>query len=177
MLTMYAEEGDSMNNNEKNSNKRNLKEKIKIFEKNLNKNWVWVNIGAYGAWMISSWSLFFVGILDLGHVIFSTILGLAIFFLVYILKHIRKPNLLKLITGIILVGCGSVVFGGIMWLIIGYVLVQAPWAPLRILIGDAVIRGRILLLLVISSYVIAAYIMYRIGKKRKWRPPSHFEIE
>ncbi len=81
-----------VNELKENSNKRNLKEKIKIFGKNLNKNWVWVNIGAYGAWMISSWSLFFVGILDLGHVIFSTILGLAIFYLVYILKHIRKRS-------------------------------------------------------------------------------------
>ena len=35
-----------------NSNKRNLKEKIKIFGKNLNKNWVYVYIGAYGSWMI-----------------------------------------------------------------------------------------------------------------------------
>ena len=166
-----------MNDNEKNSNKRNLKEKIKIFGKYLNENWVWVNLGAYGAWMISSWSLFFVGILDLGHVIFSTILGLAIFFLVYILKHIRKPKLLKLITGIVLVSFGIFSLGGIMWFIIGYVLVQAPWAPLRILIGDAVIRGRINLLILISSYAIGGYIMYRIGKKRKWRPPAHFEIE
>ena len=127
--------------------------------------------------MISSWGLFFIGIYDLGRVIFSTILGLAIFSLVYLLKRIRKPKLLKLITGIVLVGCGSAFFGFIMWFITGYVLIQAPWAPLRILIGDAVIRGRILLLLVISSYAIAAYIMYRIGKKRKWRPPAHFEIE
>ena len=154
-----------------------MKEKIKIFGKNLNKNWVYVYIGAYGSWMISSWGLFFVGIYDLGHVIFSTILGLAIFSLVYLLKRIRKPKLLKLITGIVLVGCGSVVFGGIMWFITGYVLLQAPWAPLRILIGDAIIRGRILFLLLPIFYAITAYIMYRIGKKRKWRPPSHFEIE
>jgi len=26
-------------------------------------------------------------------------------------------------------------------------------------------------------YAIGAYIIYRIGKKRKWRPPAHFEIE
>ena len=39
-----AKEGDSMNDNEKNSNKRNLKEKIKIFSKNLNKNWVYIFI-------------------------------------------------------------------------------------------------------------------------------------
>jgi len=164
-----------VNNNEMNSTKRNIKEKIKIFWKDFNKNWVWVNIGAYGAWMISSWSLFFIGILDLIRVIFSTILGLAIFSLLYILKHIRKPKLLKIITGIVLVGCGSAFFGFIMWFITVYVLIQAPWAPLQAL--PPVVRGRILLLLVISSYAIAAYIMYRIGKKRKWRPPSHFEIE
>jgi len=168
---------DSMNDNEKNSNKRKLKEKIKIFGKNLNKNWVYVYIGAYGSWMISSWGLFFVGIYDLGHAIFSTILGLAFFLLIYTLKRIRNLKLLKLITGIVLVSFGIFSLGGIMWFIIGYVLVQAPWAPLRILIGDAVIRGRINLLILLSSYAIGGYIMYRIGKKRKWRPPAHFEIE
>ena len=166
-----------MNDNEKNSNKRKLKEKIKIFGKNLNKNWVYVYIGAYGSWMISSWGLFFVRIYDLGHIIFSTISGLAFFLLIYTFKHIRNLKLLKLITGIVLVSFGIFSLGGNMWFIIGYVLVQAPWAPLRILIGDAVIRGRINLLILISSYVIGGYIMYRIGKKRKWRPPAHFEIE
>jgi len=165
------------NNNEKNSNRGKLKEKIKILGKNLNKNWVYVYIGAYGSWMISFWGLFFVGIYDLGHVIFSTILGLAFFLLIYTLKRIRNLKLLKLITGIVLVSFGIFSLGGIVWLIIAYVLVQAPWAPLRILIGDAVIRGRINLLILISSYTIGGYIMYRIGKKRKWRPPAHFEIE
>ena len=158
-----------------NSNKRKLKEKIKIFGKNLNKNWVYVYIGAYGSWMICFWWLFFVGFLDLGRVIFSTILGLAFFLLIYTLKRIRNLKLLKVITGIVLVGCGSAFFGFIMWFITGYILIQAPWAPLQAL--PPVLRGRILLLLVISSYAIAAYIMYRIGKKRKWRPPAHFEIE
>ena len=166
-----------MNELKENSNKRNLKEKIKIFGKNLNKNWVYVYIGAYGSWMISSWGLFFVGIYDLGSVIFSTILGLAVFLLTYSLKRIRNLNLLKLITGIVLVSFGIFGLGGIMWFITSYVLVAAPWAPLRILIGDAVIRGRINLLMLISSYAIGGYIMYRIGKKRKWRPPAHFEIE
>ncbi len=166
-----------VNELKENSNKRNLKEKIKIFGKNLNKNWVYVYIGAYGSWMISSWGLFFVGIYDLGCVIFSTILGLAFFLLTYTLKRIRNLKLLKLITGIVLVSFGIFSLGGIMWFIIGYLLIQAPWAPLRILIGDAVIRGRILLLLLPTFYAIGGYIMYRIGKKRKWRPPAHFEIE
>ena len=166
-----------MNELKENSNKRNLKEKIKIFGKNLNKNWVYVYIGAYGSWMISSWGFFFVGIYDLGSVIFSTILGLLVFLLTYSLKRIKNLNLLKLITGIVLVSLGIFGLGGIMWFITSYVLVAAPWAPLRILIGDAVIRGRINLLMLISSYAIGGYIMYRIGKKRKWRPPAHFEIE
>ena len=161
------------NNNEKNSNKRNLKEKIKIFWKNFNKNWVYVYIGAYGSLMICFWWLFFVGILDLGRVIFSTILGLAFFLFTYTLKRIRNLKLLKLITGIILVSFGIFGLGGIMWFIIGYLLIQAPWAPLR----NVVIRGRILLLLLPTFYAIGGYIMYRIGKKRKWRPPAHFEIE
>ena len=166
-----------VNELKENSNKRNLKEKIKIFGKNLNKNWVYVYIGAYGSLMICFWWLFFVGILDLGRVIFSTILGLAFFLFTYTLKRIRNLKLLKLITGIILVSFGIFGLGGIMWFIIGYLLIAAPWAPLRILIGDAVIRGRINLLMLISSYAIGGYIMYRIGKKRKWRPPAHFEIE
>ena len=166
-----------VNELKENSNKRNLKEKIKIFLKNLNKNWVYVYIGAYVMWMMNYWSLFFVGILELNLVIFSTILGLVFFLLTYTLKHIRNLKLLKLITGIVLVSFGIFGLGGIMWFIIGYLLIQAPWAPLRILIGDAVIRGRILLLLLPTFYAIGGYIMYRIGKKRKWRPPAHFEIE
>jgi len=166
-----------VNELKENSNKRNLKEKIKIFWKNLNKNWVYVYIGAYGSLMICFWWLFFVGILDLGRVIFSTILGLAVFLLTYTLKRIRNLKLLKLITGIVLVSFGIFSLGGIMWFIIGYLLIQAPWAPLRILILDTALRGRILLLLLPTFYAIGGYIMYRIGKKRKWRPPAHFEIE
>ena len=125
--------------------------------------------------MISFWGLFFVGIYDLGSVIFSTILGLAVFLLTYSLKRIRNLKLLKLITGIVLVSFGIFGLGGIMWFIIGYLLIQAPWAPLQAL--PPVLRGRILLLLLPTFYAIGGYIMYRIGKKRKWRPPAHFEIE
>ncbi|GAI61967.1 unnamed protein product [marine sediment metagenome] len=163
-----------MNELKENSNKRNLKEKIKIFSKNLNKNWVYIYIGGYGTWMICVWSLFFNGIIyDLGRVIFSTILGLAFFLLAYTLKRIRNLKLLKLITGIILVSLGIFGLGGAMWIITSYVLIHAPWTPLR----NVVIKGRINLLMLISSYAIGGYIMYRIGKKRKWRPPAHFEIE
>ena len=54
--------------------------------------------------------------------------------------------------------------------IIGYVLIQAPWAPLQGL--PPVLRGRIFLLLLPTLCGIAAYIMYRIGKKRDWILPT-----
>jgi len=164
----------SKNDNEKNSNKRNLKEKIKNFWKDFKKNTLWVNIGVYISTTIWTWVLFCGGFVNLAFAIFFTIMIPLPILLMY---YVRKSKHLKIIIKIVLVGCGGYVFGGIMWFIIGYVLIQAPWAPLRILIGDAAIRGSILLLLVISSYAIAAYIMYRIGKKRKWRPPARFEIE
>ena len=118
-----------VNELKENLNKRKLKEKIKIFSKNLNKNWVYVYIGAYGSLMICFWWLFFVGILDLGRVIFSTILGLAFFLLTYTLKRIRNLKLLKLITGIVLVSFGIFGLGGIMWFIIGYLLIQVLGLP------------------------------------------------
>jgi len=70
-----------------------------------------------------------------------------------------------------LLGCGTISLGLPIWLFTGYVFITAPWAPLQDL--PAVLRGRILQIVVISSYALAAYIMYRIGKKRDWRPPSH----
>ena len=152
----------------------NTKEKIKNFWKAFKKNMLWVNIGAYIGTTIWTWVLFCVGIVNLVFAIFFTILYPLSIPLAY---YVRKSKHLKIITKIVLVGCGGYVFGGIMWFITGYVLIQAPWAPLRILIGDAVLRGRILLLLLPTLCVIAGYIMYRIGKKIKWRHPTRFEIE
>ncbi|HEC39261.1 MAG TPA: hypothetical protein ENI29_13565 [bacterium] len=71
-----------------------------------------------------------------------------------------------------LVGGGGFCFGGITWFITGYLLITAPWAPLQAL--PPVLRGRILLLLLLTLCGIAAYIMYRIGKKRDWRPSSYY---
>ena len=64
---------------------------------------------------------------------------------------------------------GGYGLGVILWFIVGYVLIQAPWAPLRILIGDAVIRGRTLALLLVLSCLLGYSIMYRLGKRRNWK--------
>ncbi len=157
---------------EKNTTERSTKEKIKNFWKRFNENWLWVNLGAFIGGTIIFWLLFFIGIISLMTAIFSTILNPLILALVYyFFKYFRVSKHQMIFTKIILVGCGTLALGCPIWLFIGYVLITAPWAPLQAL--PAVLRGRILLLVVISSYGLAAYIIYKIGKKREWRPPSH----
>ena len=134
--------------------------------------WLWVNIGSYIVGTILFWWLFFIGIINLMTAIFLTILNFLIIPLMYyFFNYFRTSKHQKIIIKIVLVGCGALALGGILWIFSGYVLIAAPWAPLRVL--DAVLRGRILLLIVLLSYGLAAYIMYRIGKKREWRPSSY----
>lgn len=146
----------------------NTKEKIKNFWKTFKKNWLWVSIGAYISAPITFWLLFYIEIVNLVFAIFFTVFPPLSMFLVY---YIRVSKHQKIIIKIGMVGCGGYVFGLILWLFLGYLLIQAPWAPLRILIGDAVLRGRILLLLLPILCVIAGYIVYRVVKKREWRLP------
>jgi len=158
-----------MNEKEDNVKERNTKEKIKNFWKAFKKNWLWINIGNCIGLTNMAWVLFYFGIIDLMLAIFFTVFYPLLIFLAY---YIRVSKHQKIFTKIMLVGCGGYVFGVILWLFLGYVLINAPWAPLRILILDAVLRGRILLLLLPTLCVIAGYIMYRVGKKREWRLPS-----
>jgi len=150
----------------------NKKENHKNFWKKLNEKWLLVNIISYIVGTILFWWLFFIGIINLMTVIFLTILNLLIIPLMYyFFNYFRKSKHQKIIIKIVLVGCGGLCFGGITWFITGYLLITAPWAPLQAL--PPVLRGRILLLLLPTLCGIAAYIMYRIGKKREWRPSSY----
>ena len=145
-----------------------VKEKIKNFWKAYKKNWLWVNIGGciFSTFML--WLLFSLGVINLVIAILLTVFYPFAIFLAYY-GRISKHQ--KIITKIVLVGGGGYVFGVILWLFLGYLLITAPWAPLRILILDAVLRGRILLLLLPTLCVIAGYIVYRVGKKREWGLP------
>ena len=89
----------------------NTKEKIKNFWKAFKKNMLWVNIGVYISTTIWTWVLFCVGIVNLVFAIFFTILYPLSIPLAY---YVRKSKHLKIITKIVLVGCGGYVFGGIM---------------------------------------------------------------
>ena len=148
-----------------------VKEKIKNFWKAYKKNWLWVNIGGCIFSTFTLWLLFSLGVINLVIAILLTVFYPFAIFLAYY-GRISKHQ--KIITKIVLVGGGGYVFGVILWLFLGYLLITAPWAPLRILILDEVLRGRIFLLLLPTLCVITGYIMYRVGKKREWRLPSTY---
>jgi peptidoglycan/LPS O-acetylase OafA/YrhL len=147
----------------------NIKEKIKNFWNDFKKNWLWVNIGAYISTTITSWLLFCIEIVDLVFAIFFTVFYPLLMFFAY---YARKSKHQKLITKIVLVGCGGFSFGLFLWLILGYVLFNAPWAPFQDL--PPVLIRSIFLLLLISCCVIGGSIMYIVGKKREWRLPSTY---
>lgn len=157
-----------MNEKENNVKERNKKEKLKSFWKNYKKNWIWVSIGFCICNTFTLWLLFFLMIIDLILALFFTVLFPLMIILVY---YGRKSIHQRTISKIMLVGCGGFGFGVIIWFITGYLLIQAPWAPLQGLLP--VLRGRILLLLLLPSCGIAVYIMYRIGKKRDWIPYNY----
>ena len=164
-----------MNKNKMNSNsdKRNLKENNNSFWKKFNEKWLGVNIGCYIVGIILFWWLFFIGIINLMRTIFLTILNLLVLPVIYyFFNYFKGSKHQTIIIKIVLVGCGALALGVPIWFFIGYTLIMAPRAPLNNL--PDVLRGRILILVVLSSYGLATYIMYRIGKKREWRPPYFF---
>jgi len=161
-----------MNEKERNVKEWDNKEKHKSFWKKFNEKWFWVNIGSYIGGIILFWWLFFTGIINLMTAIFLTIINFLIIPLMYyFFNYFRESKHQRTISKIMLIGCGGFTFGGILWFITGYLFIAAPWAPLQTL--PPVLRGRIFLLLLPTLCGIAAYIMYRIGKKREWRPPSY----
>ena len=161
-----------MNEKENNVKEMNKEENHRSFWKKFNEKWLWVNIGSYIVGTILLWWLFFIGITNLMTVIFLTISTLLIIPLMYyFFNYFRKSKHQTIIIKIMLVGCGGFSLGIFIWFFIGYTFIMAPWAPLNNLTG--VLRQSIFLLLLIFSWGLAAYIMYRIGKKRDWRPPSH----
>ncbi len=165
-----------MNIRENNKKERNLKENHKSFWKKFNEKWLWVNIGSYIVGTILFWLLFFTGIIKLMTVIFLTILNFLIMPLMYyFFNYFRESKHKNIIAKIAYIGCGGYLLGLIIWLLTSSALLNASWAPLHSLPQG--LKTTILLLLMVPSYGVAVYIMYRIGKKRDWKLASIYYIE
>ena len=146
-----------------------MKEKIKASWNMFKKNWLWFAIGAYISTTIIFWCFFFLEFIDLTVPILNTVLYPIAIVIAY---YGREPKYEKIITRIVLVGCFGYALSVPMWLITAYLLIVAPWAPFQDL--PTHLRNLFLPLLMIPTYGLAAYLMYRVGKKRDWKRPSTY---
>jgi len=142
-----------------------IKDKIKNFWSEFKKHWLWVSIGSYiGATMIS-WLEYFLGSMNLWVAMGVTfITPIILFILYYIRKSKYQRNIYK---GIWIVG-GGLSLGWPIWMFISYFFIVAPWAPFYE--SQGTLKDIIFILTIMPSYSLAAYIMYRLGKKRDFRP-------
>ncbi|MCK4371306.1 MAG: hypothetical protein KAW03_09575, partial [Candidatus Lokiarchaeota archaeon] len=69
---------------------------------------------------------------------------------------------------IVWIVCGGIALGFPIWGIIFFVLIGAPWAPLYE--AHNILRGSISILILVPAYGVAAHLMYKLGKKRDYRP-------
>jgi len=142
----------------------NVKEKIKIFWKNFTENWLWVTIGVYIGTTVIGWIGYIIGIIPLIGIVLTTI-GFPIF--LFSIFHIRKLDS-RTVGKYIWIVCGGLFLGGIMWFGIAYIFYSAPWAPLRN--SPPIIFMTFTITSTVFSWALGGYIMYRLGKKRDFRP-------
>lgn len=145
-----------------------LNEKIKNAWNELNKHWLWVNIGAYMILMIINWTGFFLNAIKFEITFLITVIYPIIILTIY---YIRKSKYQRTIHKVIWIVGGGLCLGFPIWALVSFLLMGASWAPLNDLQDN--LRVYFLILSIIPSYSLAVYIMYRIGKKRDWAFPSY----
>ncbi len=151
--------------NEKNSDKRNLKEKIKIFWKNFKENWLWVTIGFYIGITSMGWIEYFRGCFSLIGVVLPTFIAPIFLFGIF---YIRKSKDQRVIGRLITVIGGGLALGFPIFMFANYILFVTSWAPFHEI--NAILRRILTILVMLLSYGGAAYIMDKLGKRRDYRP-------
>ena len=142
-----------------------LKEKIKNFWNEFKKQWLWVNIGAYMIFLMISWTGFFLGFTKFEIALLITLIYPLIILTIF---FIRKSKFETTIYKILWIVGGGICLGFPIWLIISFVLIIAPWAPLYE--AHNILRDGISILILVPAYGVAAYLMYMLGKRRDFRP-------
>ena len=156
-----------------NTKDKNFQEIIKNFWENCKKNWLWINLGAISTNTFFVWVLYYFNIMILRYAIIMTIVPPLGIILIYNAKNIKSINTLILMNKIMLVGAGGYVITVIVWLPSGYILVNAPWAPLHDLLSPN-LEFTFILLLMVAIYGIVAYLLYRFGEKREWHISPYY---
>jgi len=122
-------------------------------------------IGMYVGALIIFWIEYFRGYLSLlGTTFYTFMTPLILIFVYYIRKSIHQKTIYKFIFTIL----GGVALGWPIWALLSYILIGATWAPFYK--PQGIVRTIILISTIVASYSIAAYIFYKWGNKRDFRP-------
>ena len=118
-----------------------------------------------------NWILFFLSIIDA-----RAPIAFTVFTIILVIFTLLSKSKYKQITAkVVYIGLGGFAVGSIIWFVTGYIFITSPWAPLKAL--DPVLRGRVFLFLLFSSWGIGGLIMYIVGKKRRWKTRFTEKIE
>ena len=141
-----------------------VKNKLKITLCEFKQHWLILTVGIYIGVAFTLWLLFFYGFGVLGIAISFSFISPLIFFGIYYIRKLDSRTVGKYIW----IVCGGLFLGGIMWFIIAYIFYSAPWAPLRS--SPPIIFMTFTITSIVFSWALGGYIMYRLGKKRDFRP-------
>ena len=141
-----------------------VKNKLKITLCEFKQHWLILTVGIYIGVAFTLWLLFFYGFGVLGIAISFSFISPLIFFGIYYIRKLDNRTVGKYIW----IVCGGLFLGGIMWFGIAYIFYGAPWAPLRN--SPPIIFMTFAITSTVFSWALGGYIMYRLGKKRDFRP-------
>jgi len=142
-----------------------VKNKLKDKWNESKQHWSLLAIGIYIGALIILWIDYFRGSLPLlGTLLYTFITPSVLILVYYIRKSIHQRNIYKFIFIIL----GGVALGWPIWGLISFILIGATWSPFYE--PQGILRIIIFILTIVLSYIVAAYIFYKWGKKRDFRP-------
>ena len=141
-----------------------VKEKIKNFWEEFKQNWLWISIGVYIGTTVMGWVEYFRGFIPLMGIFLPTFVIPTFLFGIY---YIRKLNSRTIYKYVWIIG-GAASIGGLIWFGVAYILQGAPWAPFRDY--PLIFRIPFDIITIVLCWALGGYIMYRLGKKRDFRP-------
>ncbi len=142
-----------------------VKTKLKITLYESKQHWSLLAIGIYIGALIILWIEYFRGYLSLiGTTLYTFMTPPVLISVYYIRKSIHQRNIYKLIFTI----GGGLALSFPIWGFISLILIGSTWSPFYE--SQGILRIIIFILTIVPSYIVAAYIFYKLGKKRDFRP-------
>ncbi|WP_371803281.1 hypothetical protein [Candidatus Lokiarchaeum ossiferum] len=150
------------------------KSKIHLFWDNCQKNWLWINLGAYVSGILFMWVLYYFDIMSLRSAIIMTVVPPIGIILITYSKTITNKHTFLLLNKIMLVGVVGFVITIPVFLFAGYLLIIAPWAPINLYLHPLWFVYAIYPLIFIMIYPFIGFFLYRFGEKKEWHISPYY---